>query len=217
LSARGPSDTYAETVYQQLRDEMFAGVLRPGDRLAETHLAKRMGTSQGPVREALARLRAQGLVVNSPHRGSFVSEISLEEVKHVYEIRRLLERYAMALALPNMGDAEYRLLESDIKEIQKHAKAKRIAEQYAADMQFHSRIYEWSGSVTLVHFWETIEAKIRKFAITHTPSVFAGDPEGPARTHEALMVQMKKGYSPALEKELDKHLAVIWERIGERL
>lgn len=205
-----PPGTYAEAVYQRLRDEMFRGGLRPRDRLAEVEIARRMGVSQGPVREALARLRAEGLVVGQAHRGSFVSEISVSDVKDVYAIRQVLEQYALRLALPKMGDAEYKRLEEDVEQMRLAVDEGDTARHYAHDMRFHRRIYEWAGSPTVLQFWETIEAKIRKFAIYWTPVAFRQDPTWPVQIHYDLMDRMRDGYGPALEEELERHLKGIW-------
>lgn len=203
------SPTYAEAVYQQLREEILTGQLRPGDRIAETEVARRLGTSQGPVREAFTRLREQGLVISFTHRGSYVSEISVEEARDAYAVRATLERQALRLALPNMDESQYARLQEDIREMEGAAGHGDVAGNLARDMRFHRRIYEWSGSPTLVQCWGIIEVKIRKFAIVASPPVFE-DPMRPVRSHYALIEQMKAGYSPELEAELDRHLSAIW-------
>lgn len=208
-----PTSTYAEVVYQRLRDEIFAGKLGPGTRLAEVDLARRMGVSQGPVREALARLRTEGLVVGRAHRGSFVGEVSMEDLRDVYAVREILERHALRLALPRMGDAEYAVLEGHIGQMRAAALAGDTAARFASDMQFHRRIYEWSGSAILLQFWEVIEGKTRQFAIYWTPLVFRSDPDWPVRHHHDLIAAMKGGYGPELEEELARHLAGIWASI----
>lgn len=208
-----PTGTYAEVVYQRLRDEIFAGDLGPGTRLAEVDIARRMGVSQGPVREALARLRTEGLVVGRAHRGSFVSGISVEDFRDVYAVREVLECQALRLALPRMGDAEYALLAGDIEQMRAAALAGDTPARYAYDMQFHRRIYEWSGSATLLQFWEVIEAKIRQFAIYWTPLAFRSDPAWPVQHHHDLIAAMKGGYGPQLEHELERHLAGIWSSL----
>jgi DNA-binding GntR family transcriptional regulator len=205
----GPSKTYAETVYQKLRDEIVSGVLRPGDRLAETEIAARMGTSQGPIREALARLRSQGLIQVFPHRGSFVAELTTDDARDIYNIRSILERRALELALPNLSADDYRLLESDIEEMAETARNGDTIGNVTADMRFHRRIFEASGSATLLQFWDFIEAKTRKFAATYTRIVFS-DPVMPAMSHYPLIERMREGYGPDLEAELDRHLDAIW-------
>src|SRR3954451_1490598 len=208
------SPTYAESVYQELREDILSGRLRPGDRIAETEVAKRMGTSQGPVREAFTRLREQGLLISFTHRGSYISEISEDEARDAYAVRALLEREALRRALPNMGEPDYALLEDDIREMERAATDSDLAANLASDMRFHRRIYEWSGSPTLLQCWDIVEIKIRKFAIVAAPRIFE-DPIRPVRSHYALIEQMKAGYSPALEAELDRHLEAIWLNADE--
>jgi DNA-binding GntR family transcriptional regulator len=196
-------------VYEAIRDEIVSGVLRPGDRLGEVELAKRMGTSQGPVREALARLRSQGLVDAYPHRGTFVAELTIEEARDVYETRALIERRALALALPLLREDDYALLELDIEAMKRAARAKDMVQLVAADMGFHRRVVAASGSPTLLRFWDLIEAKTRKFAATYSLTVFA-DPLEPVESHHRLIQRMREGYGPGLEQELDLHLGAIW-------
>lgn len=203
------SPTYAETVYQQLREDILSGRLRPGDRIAETEVAHRIGTSQGPVREAFTRLREQGLLISFTHRGSYVSEISVDEARDAYAVRATLERQALRLALPAMDESHYEQLQEDIREMESAARNGDVAGNLARDMRFHRRIYEWSGSPTLLQCWGIIEMKIRKFAIVASPPAFE-DPIRPVRSHYALIEQMKAGYSPELEAELDRHLSAIW-------
>ncbi len=206
----GPSKTYAESVYHRLREEILTGQFPPGRRLAEIEVAQSMGTSQGPVREALARLRAEGLVITLPHRGSFVSEISVEEARDAYRVREVLERQALLLALPQMGIPEFSELEGEVRAMERAAKARRVVENLDHDMRFHRRIYEWSGSPTLLQLWDIIEIKIRKFAAVATPPAFTEDPLRGVESHYPLLEQMRAGYSTELEAELERHLSLIW-------
>ena len=99
-----------------------------------------MGTSQGPVREAFTRLREQGLLISFTHRGSYVSEISVDEARDAYAVRAILEREALRRALPNIGEPEYAQLQDEIREMEAAALAGDIAANLAHDMRFH-RLY----------------------------------------------------------------------------
>jgi DNA-binding GntR family transcriptional regulator len=206
--------TYADVIYGRIREEILTGVVKSGDRLAELDLARRMGTSQGPVREALARLRAEGLIITFHHRGSFVSEISIEEARDTYNVRQILEPYALSLALPQMGDQEFAILEAEIERMTKAAKAGRFTDNVAHDMAFHRHIFDWSNSPILRQIWHTIEAKTRKFVAVASPTVFE-DPQKPAMTHYALLNLMRQHDLPALQTELQNHLAAIWIEIED--
>jgi DNA-binding GntR family transcriptional regulator len=85
----------AELVYQQLRGEIEAGTLVPGTALGEMFLVERTGASRTPVREALRRLAADGLVELAPRQGARVSRVSLRSVRDLFDLRTMLEPEAM--------------------------------------------------------------------------------------------------------------------------
>jgi DNA-binding GntR family transcriptional regulator len=84
--------------YDQIKEAILTGVLKPMERIAEAHLAERLGLSRTPIREAFGRLAAEGLIVVVPQRGSFVSQLSLDHVLEIYQIRMPLECMAARIA-----------------------------------------------------------------------------------------------------------------------
>src|SRR6476646_9135645 len=79
----------------------------PGERLVEAEIARQLGISRGPVREALAKLRAEGLVYDEPRRGSFVAELTDHDVHEIYELRAALELQAVRLLIARDDDAAF--------------------------------------------------------------------------------------------------------------
>lgn len=94
------SVTSSERVVIRVRDMILDGRLAPGARLGEVELAGRLGVSRTPVREALNRLGAEGLVEHSPNRGARVATWSVAEIESVFELRSTLEPRLTALAVP---------------------------------------------------------------------------------------------------------------------
>jgi DNA-binding GntR family transcriptional regulator len=90
-------------VYVRLRDAIVSGALAPDMRLYEQRLAADLGVSRTPVREALAMLDAEELVVSENNRGTVVRRISYEEVRETYEVRAVIEGYAARLAAARIG------------------------------------------------------------------------------------------------------------------
>ncbi|GAB3271439.1 GntR family transcriptional regulator [Kineosporia babensis] len=90
--------TLADQVEARLREQIVQGHLPPGSRLSEGEIAQSLGTSRGPVREALRRLSHHGLVTQEPHRGAFVRSLDLAEVRELFEVRIALESEAATLA-----------------------------------------------------------------------------------------------------------------------
>ncbi|MEU4568902.1 GntR family transcriptional regulator [Micromonospora sp. NPDC023956] len=95
----------AEDAYEALRSAILSGTIRPRERLGEVELSRQFGVSRTPVREALRRLTAEGLVVSQPNRGARVAEWSLADLQEIYEIRARLESYGAALAAKRIDAA----------------------------------------------------------------------------------------------------------------
>lgn len=203
--------TYSEIAYDLLRGEILRGDLRPGDRLVEQDLAGRFGMSQGPIREALSRLEAQGLILSLRHRGSFVSEISEDEARDIYAVRRHLEKYAVTLALPRMTDSDIDDLRGRIDGIVRLAKSDFL-KMLEVDMAWHRQIYVLSGSPTLLRFWEIIEAQTLKFQAVAARHVFH-DPVAIAETHWLLTDAMAARDLDRLLGAVEEHVMRIWTPI----
>lgn len=95
-----------------LRDLILHGGLAPGARLAEVELAERLGVSRTPVREALGRLAAEGLVELVPNRGARVASWSVTELEGVFELRAAIEPRLTALAVPRASPADVLALDA---------------------------------------------------------------------------------------------------------
>lgn len=97
--------TTADVVARWLREAIFASALNPGERLRQSDIARRLGVSTTPVREAFAQLQAEGLLVFEPHRSAVVFRPTLDDLAETYEIRELLESLAVAKAIPYFEEA----------------------------------------------------------------------------------------------------------------
>src|SRR5919197_3923039 len=99
--------TLWQRVHQHLREEIISGSLTPGAELQEMALAESLGVSRGPIREAIGRLAAEGLVTVRPRRGAVVRALSKEEFLEAYQVREALEPMAVRLAVPKLTDADF--------------------------------------------------------------------------------------------------------------
>src|SRR6476619_3778037 len=104
--------TTPDLIADTLRDEILRGAVAPGQALRQEELADRFGVSRLPVRDALLRLEAQGLVHVYPNRGAFVISLSADEVREIFELRLLLEGDIIERAVPRMTADDWRRIDS---------------------------------------------------------------------------------------------------------
>lgn len=101
----------SDIVFEELREAIFTKKLKPNQRLVETDLARQMGISRTPIREAIRMLENEGLVVHVPRKGAMVSGFSYEDISEIYMIRSVLEGLAVGLAAENISEKEIEELE----------------------------------------------------------------------------------------------------------
>lgn len=106
-----------EQVTQRLREAIASGVLKPGDRLNQADLADRLGVSRMPIREALRRLEAEGLVTLQPYKGAIVSLVSAEELREIYEMRVALETLALRHSLHAMSRDDFDAMDALLRKM----------------------------------------------------------------------------------------------------
>jgi DNA-binding GntR family transcriptional regulator len=152
-----------EYIKETLMERILTGKYEPGERLIELQIAEELGTSQGPVREALRDLEAQGLVESQSYRGTRVREITEQEIEDSYQVRSVLEQLAAELAaskLKNNTDSIRIEFEAF-----RQAAVKRDIKRYSQhDMEFHRQIVEAAGNQLLSELWNSVVLESRFLA-----------------------------------------------------
>lgn len=156
----GERHTLQDRVYQELSLDIAQGILLPGERLRVAHLAKRFGTSQAPVREALRRLTEEGLAVTVPYSGSMVKMPSWSEIQEIYALRAELEAYAIrrAMAHPNLNLASVRRAIRDLERAVRSGDELHVLD---ADLALHREVVSLAGGDLVLEMWETLVQRFR--------------------------------------------------------
>ncbi|MBM3722251.1 MAG: GntR family transcriptional regulator [Actinobacteria bacterium] len=156
----------ADVVTDDLRDAIIAHELEPGRRLAEDDLANQMGVSRGPVREALARLEREGLIVIERHKGARIASWGKSDVEEIFSLRVVLEQLAIEWACKNATAADIAALEGVIKEFRNLSEKQRnIKNVSRLDLEFHSAIFNAAHHDRLYRAWEILRSQIHSFLI----------------------------------------------------
>jgi len=148
-------------VYEELRDRIVRGRLQPGDRLNEARLAQDMGLSRAPVREAVQRLRQEGLVTIKPRHGPIVAEITAADATHLYQVRCALEELAVILLLNREPSPGLEALDEAVSAMQRASLANDLEQVVEQDVRFHEALCDLSGNPLLVRIYQTISAQFR--------------------------------------------------------
>lgn len=143
-------------VRNHLRNLIYDGTLQPGDRIVESRLARELGISQTPVREALRELEQMGLVVSYPNRGSSVRQIAPQDADEMYTLRAHLEAMAITLALPNLTDEDLATMDGLIDGMVEAGVDENPELLTELDTRFHEFICERSGHGLLLRTWQGI-------------------------------------------------------------
>lgn len=156
-----------ERTYQALRSALLDGEYLAGERIYEAEVAKALGVSRNPVREAVRRLKQDGLVDVRPHYGIYVATVPTEGIEDIYRIRAALEATAAAMAAERATDEEIRELGSIVEEQQKAARtAASLPRGPVSAVQadrFHHAIHVAARSPRLLVFLEQIYARVTHF------------------------------------------------------
>lgn len=152
----------SEQVKEELLDDIMSGRVKPGDRLVESQIAKRMGISQSPVREALRDLVAMRFVEVAAHKGARVRALDKREVVEVYPVRASLEELAGHLAV-EAAKERVDELERAVDMMGKAFRDKDARTMAHWDVKFHRTILEASENRTLIETWNSLMIEARTF------------------------------------------------------
>ena len=211
-----------DEVAAQLRERIFNGELTPGTFLDEVQLTAQLKISRTPLREALKVLTAEGLVRHEPRRGSFVNEVTEQDLDEIFPVMALLEGRCAREAAVHATDADIETLDAMHHKLQRHAKAKRIDDYYAVNFAIHEAIIQLAGNRWLAQVIADLRKilKLARLQQLHAPgrleqslsehlAVFAAlkarDPEGAEaamRTHLTRQREALRGLARAQQSRL---------------
>jgi DNA-binding GntR family transcriptional regulator len=149
-----------QRAHERLRDEIISGRLMPGTELQEVVLAESLGVSRGPIREALGRLAAEGLVTVRPRRGAVVRSLSAEEFLEAYQVREALEVMAVRLAVAKLTADDLAELRRLIDEMGARADRNDVQGFFEANAAFHRVFFEVAGNRMLAELYRQVRDQI---------------------------------------------------------
>ena len=193
-----------EQVYEYLREGILSGKIKSGDRLVESDLAERIGTSRTPVREALHTLEREGLVESLHRVGYVVRPISELEVSELCEIRLALESLALRWALSKDSAGLARPMRENLSRCEQQVAVGDLKAFVEMDAQFHDLISKVADSSRLMEMTNSIRRYMLRYRIQ---SIYTEDNVRRAIAgHRALLEAIEDGDKEAAQRALGAHI-----------
>ncbi len=198
----GPATT-SQHALDGLRRAIVSGALRPGEQVLQENLAERLGVSVAPVREALRTLEQEGQVTYLPRRGYHVTELRIEDLEEIYDLRQVLETRAARGALPTLDEATLEDIDAAAEECEAAARVGDVAAELAANRRFHFALLEAPGQLHLMRIirvlWDSTEAYR---ALYYNSPV---ERDAASAAHRTIIAAVRRRDADGLVQELDAH------------
>jgi DNA-binding GntR family transcriptional regulator len=194
-----------ERVYGRIKTSILSGHLNPGERLTEEHLARTLGASRTPVREALHRLESEGLIKIRKKRGFVVSRDSKEEVEEIFELRSILEGYALRVTSESVSEETHDRLERFIRNAEESLKRKKIEDVFKWNTRFHDTLHGLVATKTRLH---RLIVNMRKYVLRHRKDTLRY-PDGGRRSvagHKKIIMALQLKDPDLCERVMREHI-----------
>jgi phosphonate utilization transcriptional regulator len=205
------SNSLPGLVQRELERMILAGDLVPGSKLNEALLAKALGVSRGPVREAFRALEESGLVRLEKNRGVYVRQIPIDEADDIYELRAVLDDF-VGRRVAAMATAEaVRALRGDIARMEKATARNDVDSYLTANLDFHDRLVTLAGNAKLLLIYRRLANELRLF---RRATLAQGDTLAVStREHREIVDQIAAGKVAAAGRALYDHVMASRERM----
>jgi DNA-binding GntR family transcriptional regulator len=205
LNSKVQAHSLVDAVTERLEAAILNGSLGPGTKLSEQAIAKSLGVSRGPLREAIRRLEGRRLLKRTPNIGVHVVALSVQEVDETMQVQEALQGLACALAAKSITDAEISEL---TKILSRYKRKPNGSEDYDAwDLDFHSRIISASGNERLVQMLR--EDVFFLFRLYHSRSTTTREHAMRVlKEHEAIVAALARRDASGAERLMREHIQI---------
>jgi DNA-binding GntR family transcriptional regulator len=203
--------TLADRAFDQMVEAIVQGSIAPGQTINEVSLSAQLGVSRAPLREAIVRLEAKGLILRIPHVGARVIDLRLDDLKELFAIREGLEGMAARLAVTAMSDDDLDALEVSLEAHRRQPDVASGTAYYQAggDQDFHFRIASASNNRRLFRLLcEDMYSLLRiyRFRSSTTP----GRARQAYKEHQDILAALRRRDADAAEDAMRRHVRLSW-------
>lgn len=207
--------SFVEQAYRAIKQRIVSGEFGPGTQLNIDALARQLGVSNSPVREALRRLENERWVETIPFRGAFVRPFDQSELADLYELRGMLELSALRKVMPRPPAEGLKRLEEAVAELRAAVEKSDPLAYLAADTRFHQSVVDMAGNKRLSEMYATLVEQGRCFMLGRGPESMARYRKGRDQ-HGAILDAIRRGDTKGAVKLLEEHLRISPEETSKK-
>lgn len=207
-------DVLAEQAYLRLREAILQRRIEAGTRLSVPEVARRLGISRSPAREAVARIAGDGLATMEPRRGAVVARITAADLREIYELREVLEGLAARLAAERARKEQLAELRELVEAHRAAVGAGDVARHMDLDQAFHLAIRKAAGNRRLLEPLDRLQGQVR-IAMDTTRRSPGGMPQALAE-HEAILAALEAKDAARAEAEARAHIVRLRDALPPR-
>ncbi len=206
------SASTSQKVEAFIRNAIYEGRLKPRERIIEDDIAQQLGCSRGPVREAVLRLERDGLIIITPRRGTFIRDISPDEVEVVFSVRSKLEALCVRYLREQMTQEKKDHLLKALADLRTAAAAGNQEQFLRADMRLHRTIWRLSGKQQL---YRTLRFAMNPmvFMVASTYSSKVHSLKQSFESHEEYVKTILNAPLPRVEREVEKYFKSLYREL----
>jgi DNA-binding GntR family transcriptional regulator len=207
----------SQKVFERVREAILAGQLPPGSRLVERRLAEELEVSHIPVREALARLADEGLVERNARRGSWVANLTLEDLDEISSLRVVLEQFVVVRVQERWSSEAEQRLGTLVAEMEKAAAVGDVDHVRHADRLFHETLWELAEHKTLLELAAKLRGRINSFVRAATLALSREELKIHAASHAELLEAIASGVPRRARRAMEIHITTATKRVRRTL
>lgn len=199
-------------VLDDLRKRILTGEFRPGERINESELATKLGISRSPVREAFRVLESEGLISTLPRKGSFITEISPEDVDELFDLREILECHAVD-CIRRRGQSEPAEISALIEKV--NGELFKEPDAFSVISGFHFNLVELSNRYRLVELYKILGVSLRRYQLVYLSK--KGQRDISLEHHKGIVDALKKGKYAETKKLLKAHIRYVENTVKKQI
>ena len=201
----------SDLAYQTIKKKILLQEFHPGLQLKEIDLCKITGLTRTPIREAMIRLESEKLLISYPNKGSFVKQMSKEEIEELFEVRETLEIKCLALAIKKSSRSELIKIERALKDRKKYLNNENEVKYFLPKIDFHFELIKLSQNSILIDIWKGLQTRLQlirvKSAMTNRRFLKSVD------EHQSILHNICENNLIKAEKLLKSHIKTVKENL----